>query len=206
MKNEMQERQAQDETLMALGKRVHGMMSAGKPCPTELIMSAPEGMSKLVFNTLPRGMSGDDFARLCRTACVATGARAALLISGTWFKTVQVGEKLAFSKPQMQYSEPREAVLMIFESRERRQQRILPVRRSADGKFQGFEPDYDCGVGRCEGRFPNLLPDESPNAWDQGIAKGALVIRGVRLETIREGEKWHQQQRKRRHDHSMVIG
>ena len=42
-------------------------------------MSGPEGMYRLAFENMPAGVTKEEFAKLCRTACVATGARGALL-------------------------------------------------------------------------------------------------------------------------------
>jgi hypothetical protein len=141
---------------------------------------------------------------MARLVCIAHGADATVFVSEAWTRFAKKGEKMDATKLPSQCPDRQEVVVMMGQTRNACQQRMLPMERSASGKFLGFGQERVVDADRLEGRFANFIPEEYPNAQSRDIAVEALSKLGVMVDKreARE-EKYECRKRERGMDRGM---
>jgi hypothetical protein len=71
-----------------------------------------------------------------------------------WMKTAKPGEKLDMTEPPSESFDRQEAIVLMGEDRTGQKQKFLPIIRSGNGKFFGFNESDMPQLDSMEGRLP----------------------------------------------------
>jgi hypothetical protein len=124
----------------------------------------------------------DKFATAARLICIAHRATATVLASESWVVLASKDKALDLSKPPSECPDRQEMITLMGESWQVCNQKLLPIMRSASGKFLGFG-EAQSSEAEVKGRFTGFLPERVPTAEDQQIAKE--MLRGLTQEVDR---------------------
>lgn len=132
----------------------------------------------------PSDMSGisskNEFVDDARIICIAEGAVATVFVSEAWTRKLSKGEKLDLSKSLSEYSDRQEIVMVFGESREEDVRKVMPIVRSAQPNFVGFEESSLVPGETAFGRFSNFLTADIPDDEERKIAQRILEAKGLR--------------------------
>jgi len=160
----------------------HSLRHSGKIEPA-LFMHGPEGKAMFGPVDMSTEREKDIFAAMARLVCIAHGADATVFVSEAWTRMAKPGQKLDMTKMPSQCSDRQEIVMMMGQTRNSCQQRMLPMERDRNGKFTGFGQEHKINADRLGGRFANLMPPDYPNAQSRAMAVDALAKMGVVVRT-----------------------
>ena len=173
----------------------HSIKHSGKVHPT-LFMHGVHGKAMFAPDDMSNEQAKDAFAAMARLVCIAHGADATVFVSEAWTRFAKEGEKLDVTKLPSRCPDRQEVVVMMGQTRNTCQQRMLPMERSANGKFLGFGEARIVDADRLEGRFSNFMPEEYPNAQSRDVALEALAKLGVMVNK-RENQREERRERGR---------
>lgn len=156
----------------------HSLRTSGKVHPT-LFMHGEHGKGMFSPSEMASEKDKDAFATLARLVCIAHGADATVFVSEAWTRSAKPGQKLDATKLPSQCADRQEVVMMMGQTRNECQQRMLPMERDQANRFIGFGQEHKIEPDRMEGRFANLMPEEYPNAQSREMALEALAKLGV---------------------------
>jgi hypothetical protein len=88
------------------------------------------------------------------------------------------------TEPPSEAFDRREFVILMGESHGGQEQKFLPIIRSGNGKFFGFNESEVPMMDEMKGRFAQLLPTKVPDAAIRDVAKAMLKVKGVENETM----------------------
>jgi len=80
------------------------------------------------------------------------------------------------------------------ESKTGQKQKYLPIIRSGNGRFCGFEGSDLPVFDQIEGRFDGILPHSTPAPEQRVIAQAMLQVKGMRVD-LRAGVRGNQKRR-----------
>ena len=139
-----------------------------------VIMDTPNGHVMVVAEEFSDGVVQDRFGEVASLACISQRASAVVFVSACWVKLPKEGEELDASKRASEYPDRQEMLLLKGEAGQAAEQKLLPMMRSASGKFIGFGNAHNLEVEQLQGRVPQILPDWHPSREDQERARWAL--------------------------------
>ena len=113
------------------------MANSGSVSPALFFIGA-DGHGMCVPESLKDISAKDDFADLCRQACLAHAATACVMVIEAWAKFAKPGEELDTTEAPSEAIDRQEYVVLTGESRPELKQRFLPIIRSDNGRFFGF--------------------------------------------------------------------
>lgn len=156
------------------------MRNSGRMPPALFLLGAS---GPLMF--IPEHFGGetekDAFAETARLMCIAHAATACVMALEVWAKFATPGEKLDLTEPPSESFDRREFVTLMGEDRAGQKQRFLPIIRSGNGKFFGFNDDETPAMDSLTGRFAQILPPQAPDEPARFLAQTMLKIRGVNV-------------------------
>ena len=122
----------------------------------------------------------DAFATTARLMCIAHAATACVMALEAWMKTAKPGEKFDMTEPPSESFDRQEVVILMGEDRAAQKQKYLPIIRSGNGKFFGFNEADMPQLDSMEGRFAQILSPKIPDAQAQLLAKTMLKVKGIK--------------------------
>ncbi len=179
----------------------HSLQNDGKVQPT-LFMHGEHGKAMFAPAEMSSEQEKNAFAAMARLACIAHGADATVFVSEAWTRFAKPGQKLDMTKPPSQCADRQEVVVMMGQTRNSCQQRMLPMERDRKGRFIGFGQEHKIHPDRMEGRFANLMPDSYPNAQSKEMAIEALARLGV---MVKKRQSYRQPQEAKENEKYNVI-
>ena len=156
----------------------HSMRNMGRMPPT-LFLIGPDGPMMFMPESLEDGAAKDDFATNARLMCIAHAATAVVMALEAWAKFAKADEKFDETEPPSEAFDRREFVILMGESHTGQKQKFLPIIRSGNGKFFGFNESEVPMMDEMKGRFAQLLPTKVPDAAIRDVAKAMLKVKGV---------------------------
>ena len=147
--------------------------------PALFLIGADGQLLMFVPDNLADDAAKDDFATTARLVCIAHGATACVMVLEAWVKFATPGEKLDVSEPPSEAFDRREVVVLMGESREVQRQKFLPILRSDNGRFFGFDEPDALAMDGMEGRFAQILPPKVPDKHIREVARAMLKVKGV---------------------------
>ena len=147
--------------------------------PPALLFINSRGAQIYSPENLPDVEAKDDFADVARLLCIAHAATACVLAFEAWSRPRKPGESLEDAEAPSEAVDRQEIVALLGESRDHDEHRTLPIIRSGNGKFFGFDsPEISHGK-QMEGRFGGILPPEPPTPRLRKLAREALAAYGL---------------------------
>jgi hypothetical protein len=99
-----------------------------------------------------------------------------------WMTFGKPGESVETTEPPSEAFDRQEVVILMGESKTGHKQKFLPIIRSGNGKFFGFNESELPEMDRIEGRFSQILSAETPTIEHRLIAKAMLEVKGINLD------------------------
>ena len=163
------------------------LMKVGHVPPTLLIQTS-EGREMFSPQTLSDERSKEHFAATAKLMCIAHRATAAVFVAEGWTRFAKDGEALDLTKMPSQCADRQEVLMLMGEAWQATSQKLLPIMRSASGKFVGLGEAHKLDADTVKGRFAQFLPEKFPSLEDQEEAKELLnkVVKEVRRERGQE--------------------
>ena len=155
------------------------MRKSGRMTPT-LFLICPGGPLIFVPENLEGQTDKDEFANTSRLICIAHAATACVLAMEVWAKFAQPGERLDETEPPSESFDRREFVTFMGEDRAVQKQIFLPIIRSGNGRFFGFNDAESPDMNGMTGRFAQILSPKAPGAQMQLLAITMLNVKGVK--------------------------
>jgi hypothetical protein len=113
--------------------------------------------------------------------CIAHAATVCVMAMEAWMKTAKPGEKLDTTEPPSEAFDRQEVVVLMGEDRTGQKQKFLPIIRSGNGKFFGFNESDMPQLDSMEGRFAGILPPNVATDEHRTLAKAMLKVKGVNV-------------------------
>jgi hypothetical protein len=157
------------------------MRDSGQMRPA-LFLTGADGPLMIVAASLDGTEEKDAFATTARLICIAQAATAVVVVLEAWLKFASPGESVDTAEPPSEALDRQEVVILMGESRTGNKQRFLPIIRSGNGKFFGFNESDMPEMDRIDGRFSQILSVETPSVEHRLIAKAMLEIKGIHLD------------------------
>jgi len=95
--------------------------------------------------------------------------------------TAKPGEKLDMTEPPSEAFDRQEVLVLMGEDRTGQKQKFLPIIRSGNGKFFGFNESDMPQLDSIEGRFAGILPPNVATDEHRTLAKVMLKVKGVNV-------------------------
>jgi hypothetical protein len=130
--------------------------------------------------SLEDGAAKDAFATNARLMCIAHAATSVVMAIEAWAKFAKPDEKFDETEPPSEAFDRREFVILMGESHSGQKQKFLPIIRSGNGKFFGFNESEVPIMDEMKGRFAQLLPTKVPDVAIRDVAKAMLKVKGVK--------------------------
>ena len=92
------------------------------------------------------------------------------------------GESVDTAEPPSEALDRKEVVILMGESKTGRKQRFLPIIRSGNGRFFGFNESEMPELDQIGGRFSQILSAEAHTVEHSLIAKAMLKVKGINLD------------------------
>ena len=165
------------------------MRQSGTISPTLFIHGA-EG--KAVFSPDEFGdeVSKELFVQKARLVCVAHGANAAVFLTEAWVRRAKnLGDALDTSIRPSESPDREEMVVIMGETRQGHFQKMLPIERTADGRFMGFGASPELAFDNIQGRFAQFVPPIVPDEKGRAKAKEVLEAFGIEREDMEKQHK-----------------
>jgi len=172
------------------------MRNSGKMAPTLFLIGA-DGPLMVAAASLEDTEEKDAFATGARLLCIAQAATAVVLVLEAWMKFPQNGEPVDTTEPPSEAFDRQEVVVLMGESKTGQKQRFLPIIRSGNGKFFGFNEIEMPELDRIEGRFSQILSPNTPTDEHRMIAKAMLELKGLKLDKPGNGVGFSRQRGKK---------
>lgn len=155
------------------------MRNSGK-MPPILFLIGTDGPLMFIPENLANETDKDAFATTARLMCIGHAATACVMALEVWAKFATPGEKLDETEPPSESFDRREFVTLMGEDRTGQKQKFLPIIRSGNGKFFGFNDDQTPMMDSMTGRFAQILSPKVPDEQTQLLAKTMLKVKGVK--------------------------
>ena len=156
------------------------MRNSGKMTPTLFLIGA-DGPLMFVPTSLADDGEKDAFATTARLMCIAHAATVCVMAMEAWMKTAKPGEKIDMTEPPSESFDRQEVVVLMGEERTGQKQKFLPIIRSSNGKFFGFNESDMPQLDSMEGRFAGILPPNVATDEHRTLAKAMLKVKGVNV-------------------------
>ncbi len=156
------------------------MRNSGKMAPTLFLIGA-DGPMMFVPASLTDETEKDAFATTARLMCIAHAATVCVMAMEAWMKTAKPGEKLDMTEPPSEAFDRQEVVILMGEDRTVQKQKFLPIIRSGNGKFFGFNESDMPQLDSMEGRFAGILPPNVATNEHRILAQAMLKVKGVNV-------------------------
>jgi hypothetical protein len=156
------------------------MRNSGKMAPTLFLIGA-EGPLMFVPTSLTDESEKDAFATTARLMCIANAATVCVMAMEAWMKMAKPGEKIDMTEPPSESFDRQEVVVLMGEDRTGQKQKFLPIIRSGNGKFFGFNESDMPQLDSMEGRFAGILPPNLATDEHRTLAKVMLKVKGVNV-------------------------
>src|ERR1035437_9478202 len=111
----------------------------------------------------------------------AHAATVTVMALEAWMKTATPGEKLDMTEPPSESFDRQEVVVLMGEDRTGQKQQFLPIIRSGNGKFFGFNESDMPQLDSIEGRFAGILPPNVATDEHRTLAKAMVKVKGVNV-------------------------
>ena len=160
------------------------MRNSGRMPPT-LFLIGPAGPLLFVPENLAGDRDKDAFATTARLLCLAHAATACVMALEAWMKAARPDEKFDLTEPPSEAFDRQEVVVLTGEDRAGPKQKFLPIIRSGNGNFFGFNETEMPGMDKMTGRFAQILTPQMPDEKTQQLAQTLLQVKGVK--TVRLG-------------------
>ncbi|MGI8967392.1 MAG: hypothetical protein ACR2H1_15090 [Limisphaerales bacterium] len=157
----------------------YSMRNIGR-MPATLFLIGADGPLICVAENLADDSDKDAFATNARLICIAHAATAVVMALEAWASFAKPGEKLDLTESPSEAFDRREFVVLIGESHTGQQQKFLPIIRSGNGKFFGFNDSETPFMDTMQGRFAGILSPKIPDPATRDLAKAMLKIKGVK--------------------------
>ncbi len=161
----------------------YSMRNMGRMPPT-LFLIGPDGPLMFMPQSLEDEAAKDDFATNARLMCIAHAATSVVMALEAWVKFAKPDEKFDETEPPSEAFVLRGFVILMGESHDGQKQKFLPIIRSGNGKFFGFNESEVPMMDEMKGRFAQLLPTKVPDAAIRDVAKAMLKVKGVEPGTM----------------------
>lgn len=148
--------------------------------PTLFLIGA-DGPMMFVPESLADDGDKDAFATTARLMCIAHAATACVMVLEAWMKTAKPGEKFDMTEAPSEAFDRQEVVVLMDEDRNSQKQKYLPIIRSGNGKFFGFNEADMPQLDSMEGRFAGILPPKVATDEHRSLAKAMLKVKGVNV-------------------------
>ena len=148
--------------------------------PTLFLIGA-DGPVMFVPASLVDADEKDAFATAARLVCIAHAATVSVMALEAWMKSATPGEKMDMTEPPSEAFDRQELVVLMGEDRNGQKQKFLPIIRSGNGKFFGFNESDMPQLDSMEGRFAGILPPNVATAEHRRLAKAMLKAKGVNV-------------------------
>jgi hypothetical protein len=156
------------------------MRNSGRMPPT-LFLIGTNGPLMFLPESLADETDKDAFANTARLMCIGYAASACVMALEVWAKFATPGEKLDETEPPSESFDRREFVTLMGEDRTGQKKKFLPIIRSGNGKFFGFNDDETPVMDSMTGRFAQILSPKVPDEQMQMLAKTMLKVKGVKV-------------------------
>ena len=121
----------------------------------------------------------DEFATMSQLMAIASGATVAVMALEAWMKTAKPGETIDTTELPSEAFDRQEVIMLLGESMtEGRKRQMLPIIRSGNHKFFGFNDSAISNLKKMEGRFSQLLPTKVPDEKMRALALAMLKVKG----------------------------
>ena len=120
--------------------------------------------------------SKEQFAAAAKLMCIAHGATATVFVAEGWTRFAKKGQTLDLTKMPSQCPDRQEVLMLMGEAWQATSQKLLPIMRSASGKFAGFGEAHSIEADEVKGRFVQFLPEKYPSLEEQQKAKELLQM------------------------------
>jgi len=157
------------------------MRTSGKMAPTLFLIGA-DGPLMVAATSLDGADEKDAFVTGARLLCIAQAATAVVMALEAWMKFGQKDEPIDMTEPPFEAFDRQEVVILMGESKTSQKQRFLPIIRSGNGKFFGFNETKMPEMDRIEGRFSQILSPNTPTDEHRLIAKAMLELKGLNFD------------------------
>ena len=157
------------------------MRSSGAMRPA-LFLIGTDGPLTIATTSLDGVEEKDAFVTTARLICIAQAATSVVVALEAWMSFAKPGESGDTAEPPSEAFDRQEVVILMGESKTGHKQRFLPIIRSGNGKFFGFNESELPEMDRIEGRFSQILSAETPTIEHRLIAKAMLEVKGINLD------------------------
>ncbi len=155
------------------------LRNSGSMPPTLFLIGA-DGPFLCVAEKLADDTDKDAFATNAKLLCIAHAATAVVMAMEAWATFAKPGEKLDMTERPSEAFDRREFVILMGEAHTGQQQKFLPIIRSDNGKFFGFNESEVPTMDSMQGRFAQILSPKIPDVATRDLAKAMLKIKGVK--------------------------
>jgi hypothetical protein len=156
------------------------MRNSGKMPPT-LFLIGTDGPLMFLPESLADETDKDTFANTAQLMCIGYAATACVMALEVWAKFATPGEKLDETEPPSESFDRREFVTLMGEDRTGQKQKFLPIIRSGNGKFFGFNDSETPVMDGMTGRFAQILSPKVPDEQTRLLAKTMLKVKGSKV-------------------------
>ena len=156
------------------------MRNSGKMAPTLFLIGA-EGPMMFVPTSLADENEKDAFATTARLMCIAHAATTCVMALEAWMKVAKPGEKFDMTEMPSESFDRKEVIVLMGEDHAGQKQKFLPIIRSGNGKFFGFNESDMPQLDSMKGRFAQILPPKVATDEHRALAKAMLKIKGVNV-------------------------
>lgn len=153
--------------------------------PPALFAITPQGALQFVPRSLEDERAKNDFANTARLICAGYEAAAALVVLESWMKVVPPGQPHDPDESPSEALDRHEIVLLMAESREAKQQKVLRIVRTDAGGFFGLSDFEGLPKAEFQGCFSQMLPPKQPTPEMVKVTKAVLAVMGVTAQTPR---------------------
>src|SRR5260221_6449838 len=113
------------------------MPNSGK-MPATLFVIGADGPLMFLPASLADENEKDAFAATSRLVCIANAATVVVMALEAWMKTATPGEKLDLTEPPSEAIDRHEVIVLMGDSHDGQEQKVLPIIRSGHRTFLGF--------------------------------------------------------------------
>ena len=157
------------------------MRNSGAMRPALFLIGA-EGPLMIATASMDGVEEKDAFVTAARLICIAQAATSVVVALEAWMKFAKPGESVDTAEPPSEAFDRQEVVILMGECKTGHKQRFLPIIRSGNGRFFGFDETEMPEMDQIGGRFSQILSPETPSVEHRLIAKAMLEIKGINLD------------------------
>lgn len=157
------------------------MRNSGAMRPALFLIGA-EGPLMIATASMDGVEEKDAFVTTARLICIAQAATSVVVALEAWMKFAKPGESVDTAEPPSEAFDRQEVVILMGECKTGHKQRFLPIIRSGNGKFFGFNESEMPEMDQIGGRFSQILSPETPSVEHRLVAKAMLDVKGINLD------------------------